>query len=96
MANTLNVGIIGCEMSEEIKLASGAIGVGKFSLMKILAKDKATAGIAQITYPQAIIVDDITDIINDPAIELVFISSQRKYLPMVREVLKARKHVRVI
>jgi predicted dehydrogenase len=93
----IKVGVIGCEMSEEILLASGTTNKEEgFRSMKILATDKASAGIAKSTYPQAEIVNDAKSIVDDEAIELVFVSAGRENLPMVKKALQAGKQVRII
>ena len=95
MNNIINVGVIGCENSEEILLNSGAKNEDKVRL-KILALDDATAGFAKTTYPKAEIVNNVKAIVDDKAIELVYVSSNRNNLPLVKEALQDGKQVRIL
>lgn len=96
MTTTLNIAVIGNEISNETLKASVSEG-NRFHLRKIFVTDNLATGIVRSQYPEAEIVNDVKAIVNDTAIDLVLISAQRANdLPAMGNILQAGKHVRVI
>ena len=96
MNKTINVGVIGQGMTEEDLMTLAKNSSDHFYFRKILPGSKLASGISETQYPTAEIVDDARAIVDDDAIELVFISAAANDSPVVEEALQAGKHVRIV
>ncbi len=93
MSNTINAGIIGCDMSEDFFQTSSSNNLEKFNWKKIYVSN-STSGTIKKEYSGAEIVNNVEAIMNDSDITLVIVSA--KHLGFVRPVMEAGKSVRVI
>jgi predicted dehydrogenase len=92
--DSVNVGVIGCTMSEEFFLASSMSQEKKFLYKKIYQEDDFLKSFAKEKSEQIEFVSDVASIFDDETIELVIISSKK--LALAGEALKAGKNVRII
>lgn len=92
--DSVNVGVIGCTMSEEFFLASSLTEKKKFLYKKVYQQDEFLKNMAKEQNEQAEFVSDAEAIFNDETIELVIISA--KHLPLAGKALKAGKNVRIV
>jgi len=68
-----------------------------YLLKKVLLKGDVSADAARREFPDAEIVTDKKDILQDDSIDLVIVASPRERdMGLVSEVIKAGKHVRII
>lgn len=97
MNSTKYIGLISSETSLPLaQLSAGSIENG-YQLKKVLPFEELSAGLAASRYPGAEIVDRLSDIIHDDSIELVLIADSGSGRPaLVREVMDAGKHVRIL
>ncbi len=93
MTNTINAGIIGCDMSEDFFQTFSNNRMEKFNWKKIFESSNTAAGIKK-EYPETEIVDNAEAIIDDSDITLVIVSA--KHLGFVKPITLAGKSVRVI
>lgn len=71
--------------------------VNGYELKKVFVKGDLSEGLARTHYPDAEIVGDLGALLNDDTIDLVVVASQPgNDLDIVKEVLDAGKHVRII
>lgn len=92
--NSVNVGVIGCTMSEEFFLASSVTQQQKFLYKKVYQQDEFLSNLVKEKNEETEIVSDVNSIFDDETIELVIISS--KHLPLAGKALKAGKNVRIV
>jgi predicted dehydrogenase len=92
MSKNINVGVIGCELSEDLFRFHSANKLEKLNFTKVY-NEKSTTSIAS-AFPGTEVVKDVRAIIHDSDIELVFISNS--HLRLVREVVETGKSVRVL
>ena len=92
--DSVNVGIIGCTMSEEFFLASPITQKQKFLYKKVYPQDEFARNIVKERNEETELVSDVNSIFDDETIELVIISS--KHLPLAGKALKAGKNVRIV
>lgn len=88
-----NIGVIGCQLSEEFFTAS-RIDDQKFHLKKVFFGDQLIPGSIQIDYPTSEIVSDVQSITSDASIDLVIVSSG--HLKYARQSMDAGKPTRII
>ena len=94
---TITVGVISCKGTDEVFFALGANKMEKFYLKKIFVRDNISEGAIRAKYPEAEIVNDVNNIMNDAAIELVIFSAPNvNNSRVVGDALQAGKHVRII
>lgn len=91
MNKNINVGVIGCEMSDDLFTFSGVNQLEKLKFRKVFT-EKSPAMIAS-NFPGTEVVTDVKAIIYDADIELVILSND--HLGLVNEVVQAGKSVRV-
>ena len=91
MSKHINVGVIGCELSEDLFRFYSANTMEKFNFRKVF-NGQSTSTIAS-TFPGTEVVKDVKAIIHDADIELVIISNN--HLKLVKEVVETGKAVRV-
>ena len=89
MSKNINVGVIGCELSEDLFRVNK---MEKLNFTKVYNEKSTTASAS--TFPGTELVKDVRDIIHDRDIELVFITNH--HLGLVREVVETGKSVRVL
>ena len=92
--DSVNVGVIGCTMSEEFFLASSMSPEKKFLYKKVYHQDEFLKNLAIERSEQTEFVSDVNAIFDDETIELVIISS--KNLALAGEALKAGKNVQIV
>ena len=92
-----NIGLIECSLSNDpygLDLTSRLNG---FHLKKVLVKRNISDRLAKLHYPQAEIVENKKDILNDTTIELVLVAApEDEDLSLITEALEAGKQVRII
>lgn len=93
MINTINAGVIGCDMSEDFFQTIGSNGAEKYSWKKAFPADKTLNRITYNNFPIEI-VDSVEAIANDEEITLVIVSSNNIFL--ARPIIAAGKSVRII
>ncbi|WP_157580937.1 Gfo/Idh/MocA family oxidoreductase [Segetibacter koreensis] len=93
MINTINAGVIGCDMSEDFFKTTASNTMERFNWTKILSPGKISENIAK-EYPGVTIVNDVNAIVNDEEITLVIVAS--KNLELAKPVIEAGKSVRII
>jgi len=94
MKKIINAGIIGFGNSGQTFLAPFIDANPGFNLKKISTSDPVKAEKARTVYPDAGVVNNADDIINDPGIELVLIGSPNtSHLGLTKQALLAVKHV---
>ena len=92
-----NVGLIECNDHGPIHKLSVGSKLNGYNIKKIYINNKAPQKEIIAQYPDAEIVDDKKEIINDALIDLVIVSSPaNSNMDIVGEVLEAGKYVRVI
>ncbi len=92
MAYIVNAGVIGCNMVEEFFELSRHNTMEKFNWKKVFSTNVSVQ--TQNAYPDAEFVSNVSALINDAEISLVFISSQ--HMDMIPLVMQAGKSVRII
>lgn len=92
VVKNINVGIIGCDMTEDFFSTSQANQVESFFWKKVCFSDHPSSFLKN--YPHTEVVEHEDSIINDSDIELVFVSP--KHLHLIKSVIDAGKSVRVI
>ncbi len=93
MSNTINAGIIGCDMSEDFFQTSSSNRLERFNWKKIFVSNNTSEGINK-EYPGTELVNNVEAIVNDRDITLVIVSA--KHLGFVKPIMQAGKSVRVI
>jgi len=94
MSKQINVGLIGFGIGGQIFHAPFITSVKDFALKKIRSTNAAQVALAHAQYPLAEVVPDAQNIINDPAIELVVITTPNTlHYPLAKAALLAGKHV---
>ena len=92
-----NVGLIECNDYLNIPQLSEGSKLNGYNIKKIYLNNSAPKSEIIAHYPDAEIVSDTKDIINDALIDLVIVSSpDNTNMDIVGEVLEAGKYVRVI
>ena len=91
MSKNINVGVIGCELSEDLFRFYGVNKLEKFNFRKVF-NGQSTSTLAS-AFPGTEVVADVKAIIHDADIELVIISNN--HLKLVKEVVETGKAVRV-
>jgi predicted dehydrogenase len=91
MSKHINVGVIGCELSEDLFRFYSVNKLEKFNFRKVFNEQSSSA--LASTFPGTEVVKDVRAIIHDADIELVIISNN--HLKLVKEVVEAGKAVRV-
>ena len=92
----LNTGLIGFGNSGQTFFAPFIAANQGFDLTKISTSDEGRAQIARSVYPDAEIVKNADDIINDPDINLVLVGSPNtSHFDLAKKALLADKHVLV-
>ena len=92
-----NIGLIEFGVPEKRFRLSSASSLRGYKLSKVLFAGGLSEGFAHAQYPQAEIVQDKKEIIQDRDIDLVIVSgSGQADLPLVGEVLRAGKNVRIV
>ena len=91
MKKNINVGVIGCEMSEDLFTFSNLNQFEKLNFRKIFTNQSAVN--ISSSFPGTEVVSDVKAIIYDKDIELVILSND--HLGLVNEVVRAGKSVRV-
>jgi len=89
---TTFAGVVGCTMSEDIFRQLSATKVERYEWKKILLNEDVSGG-RQYT-GNAEIVENITSIIEDNDISIVFVS--KNFLNVAPEIIKAGKSVRTV
>ena len=92
--DSVNVGVIGCTMSEEFFLAFSMSEQKKFFYKKVYQEDQFLTNLSKERSEQTEFVSDVNAIFSDETIELVIISSKK--LALAGEALKAGKNVRIV
>jgi scyllo-inositol 2-dehydrogenase (NADP+) len=94
MNKGINVGLIGFGIGGQIFHAPIITSIAGLILNKIRATKPTNVALAKTKYPGTEIVSDADEIINDPTIDLVVITTPNlTHLPIVRKALEAGKHV---
>lgn len=94
MKKVIKTGIIGFGLSGRVFHAPFIEVVDGFELSKISTANPERAKQAKSTYPNTTIVDKAEDIINDPDIDLVIVTSPNTvHFKWAKEALLANKHV---
>lgn len=94
MSKIINTGIVGFGIAGQVFHAPFIHMLPGFRLKKLSTTNPKNIAIAETTYPEAEIVSDAQEIINDPAIELVVIGTPNtSHLPLAKAALLAGKHV---
>jgi scyllo-inositol 2-dehydrogenase (NADP+) len=94
MSVIINTGIIGFGAAGQIYHAPFIEMLPGFKLKKICTGSEVNIQIARRDYPDALVVHQTDDIINDPEIELVIIATPNtSHLPLAKAALLAGKHV---
>jgi predicted dehydrogenase len=91
MSKNINVGVIGCEMSEDLFRFYSVNKLEKLNFRKVF-NEKSSSNYAS-SFPGTEVVKDVKAIINDAEIELVIISNS--HVGLVKELVEAGKSVRV-
>ncbi|MFT3823019.1 MAG: Gfo/Idh/MocA family oxidoreductase [Chitinophagaceae bacterium] len=92
-----NFGLVECGTQGQLFRLPDLSKQEGYQLKKILLKGDVSIDTAKLEYPQAEIVTDKQDILQDKSIELVIVSSPADAdMSLVGEVLKAGKHVRIV
>lgn len=94
MDKSFNVGLIGYGMGGKFFHAPILSSIAGLNLSKIRETKAHNIEDASKKYPQATIVGNSSDIFDDPAIDLVVITSpNHTHFPLAKEALNAGKHV---
>ena len=94
MKQNIHTGIIGYGLSGRVFHAPFINIVDGFSLSKISTSDPNKTKLAKKRYPHTIIVSEAQNIVNDPDIDLVIITSPNTvHFHWAKEALLANKHV---
>jgi scyllo-inositol 2-dehydrogenase (NADP+) len=94
MKKKINVGLIGYGIGGQVFHAPLLTCVDGLMLKKIRVNNPSDAALANKRYPQVELVKDSKDIINDPTIDLVIITSPNTlHFALATEALNAGKHV---
>jgi predicted dehydrogenase len=92
-----NVGLIECNEHGPVHKLSVASKLNGYNIRKIYINNNAAQREIKAQYPNAEIVDNTKEIINDALIDLVIVSSPvNSNMDIVGEVLEAGKYVRVL
>ncbi|MDR3714315.1 MAG: Gfo/Idh/MocA family oxidoreductase [Puia sp.] len=92
-----NIGLIEFGVPEKRFRLGSVSSLKGYKLRKVLLPEGHSAQSARSQYPQAEIVQDKREIIQDEDIDLVIVSApSRTDLPLVGEVLRAGKNVRIV
>ncbi len=94
MTQVVNVGVIGCDMSEDFFQLSRLNKIEKFNWKKIYCSSDTWFRFIKKGYPEAEIVQSVQSVVSDADITLVFISSS--HLDYVSKVMETGKSVRII
>jgi predicted dehydrogenase len=96
MKNLINIGVIGRGAIDET-LLTPVPGIGEqFNLKKVLITDNSLPEAARLLYPHAEFVSNVDEIVNDSTIDLVIVSSKEEHSPLIEDVVKSGKHLRII
>jgi len=94
---TINIGVISSGITDEILLPASKVGEEQFTLKKIYFTDASFAESAKLKYPQAEIVSNANEIVEDSTIDLVILSApDDQKSSLMEDVIKSGKHLRVI
>lgn len=94
MEKIINTGIIGFGVGGNTFHAPVISTTEGYNISSIRARKDNEVAIAKKSYPSAAIKDNTDDIINDPTIELVVITTPNAYHhPLAKQALQAGKHV---
>ena len=94
MENKIRTGIIGYGLSGRVFHAPFVDVVEGLELSKISTSDPKKISLAKERYPYATIVSDAKDIVQDPEIDLVIVTSPNTvHFHWAKEALLANKHV---
>ena len=94
MKRIINTGIIGFGVGGNTFHAPIINTTGGFKIHKIRARKESEIMLARQRYPDAVITDSSDDIINDPEIELVVITTPNDlHYSLAKQALLAGKHV---
>lgn len=96
-SSTKHIGLVaGNATGHPLELAVSN-AVNGYQLKKIFIQGDLSESLAKTHYPQAEIVGNLHDIIHDESIDLVLVEApQGADLGIVKEVLDAGKHVRIL
>ena len=91
---TINVGMIGFGIAGKVFHAPFIENTEGMHLAKISTANRESAAYAHSHYPEAEVVRDAHEIIDDPAIDLVIVGTPNTaHFPLTKECLMAGKHV---
>ena len=95
MKNTpLNVGLIGFGIAGQVFHAPVIVSVPGLQLKKIRESRPENTALANKRFPQAEVVKEADDLINDPSIDLVVVAtSNTSHFGLTKKALEAGKHV---
>lgn len=93
MVNTINAGVIGCDMTEDFFMTSGNSKAEKFYWKKAY-NTNSTINLIPNRYPDTEIVSDVDDIVNDEEISLVIVS--KDHLVLAKPIIDSGKSIRII
>ncbi len=97
MEKNKNIGLVECSSGGGISRITSDNNPDGYIVKKIMINNKVTGDSAASQYPGAQLVDDISAIINDAAIELILVSNPKQAdLNMIGEAVQAGKNVRII
>ncbi|PKM52254.1 MAG: oxidoreductase [Firmicutes bacterium HGW-Firmicutes-7] len=90
----INVGLLGFGFSGRFFHAPIFTSVEGFNLSKIFTRSAEKKELANLLYPDAIVVDDVESIIDDPNIDLIIVAlPNTSHYEMAERALIAGKHV---
>ncbi|MDR1719843.1 MAG: Gfo/Idh/MocA family oxidoreductase [Dysgonamonadaceae bacterium] len=90
----INAGLIGYGMAGQLFHAPFLYELPGFNLAKIYTTNPNSVALANRRYPETTIVDQVTDIINDAAIDVVFVLTPNVlHFELAKAALLAGKHV---
>ena len=93
----VNAGMIYWHKADEFISASEAGEKRQFYLKKILVNDLSVAGRIKSRYPEAEIVHELSEIVDDSSIDLVLLSfGKTNDRPVIQKILQAGKQLRII
>jgi len=97
MNTTINIGLIECgSLQKPLYISPLSISRG-YAVKKVLSTDGANEITIKSRYPQAELVGNTRDILDDNSIDLVIVTDpSHEDMSMVGEALKAGKQIRII
>lgn len=94
MEKKIKVGLIGFSVAGQVFHAPIIVGIPDFVLYKVTARKEEQKVVLKAKYPEAIAVETVEDIINDPAVELVVIATSNDvHYSLTKQALEAGKNV---